>query len=66
MMLLLRFAPRGGDDEKDEDSQLPSEVEEDNFRRNYSSTEVSELAPLSFRATKLKSTRHKKSLASMV
>eukprot|EP00980_Cylindrotheca_fusiformis_P015150 scaffold4183_cov137-Cylindrotheca_fusiformis.AAC.13 len=67
MMLLLRFAPRGGDDNTDNDSDTPAEVITGNFgRSDYASTDVLETTPLSERRERRSSnnTRNRRSLAS--
>lgn len=70
MMLMLRFAPRGGEDVPDDDSQTPFDFVGESLRRNnYCSTDVSETVPLSVRQGKQQkshSTRNRKSLASVV
>lgn len=67
MMLMLRFAPRGGEDGSDDDnSQAPLEEAAGSPRQSYSSTDLSELAPLSLRSNKPQKTRQRKSLASVV
>jgi uncharacterized membrane protein YhiD involved in acid resistance len=69
MMLMLRFAPRGGEDSPDDDNQTPFDFLGENLRRNdYSSTDALETEPLSVHRGKQKSlsTRNRKSLASVV